>query len=160
MAKKTVGNDPLAIANEMAQLDSKNYDFYDALTDEEKKKISLYLFIRWGASIYGSIDFQSYYLMSINQNLNVNFFNINKHPKLQWLCSAASSPGLGNQKHYWLTGTKKSKGSKLKTQLLELMPDSKESDIDLILKVNSESEILNWLRATGMTEKELEQLTK
>jgi hypothetical protein len=160
MAKKTVGNDILHISNEMAQFDNKNYDFYDSLTDEEKKKISLYIFIRWGATITGSIDFQSYYLMSVNQNLNVNFFNIAKHPKLQWLCCAASSPGMGNQRHYWLTGAKKSKVSKIKNQLLEMMPDTKESDIDLILQVNSESEILDWLRKTGMSEKELDQLVK
>jgi hypothetical protein len=44
-------SDKLNIANEMRQLDRKNRKFYDELTDEERKKFSLYLMIRWGSSI-------------------------------------------------------------------------------------------------------------
>ena len=41
--------DKLSINNEMAQLDAKNYDFYDELNEEERKKFSTYLMLRYAA---------------------------------------------------------------------------------------------------------------
>ena len=41
-------SDKLSIGNEMRQFDLKNRKFYDELTEEERKKFSPYLMIRWG----------------------------------------------------------------------------------------------------------------
>ena len=49
--------DKLSIANEMACFDCKDRKFYDELTDEERKKFSNYLMIRWGSSVNGSKEF-------------------------------------------------------------------------------------------------------
>ena len=38
--------DKLSIANEMTQFDRKNREFYNELTDEERRKFSNYLMIR------------------------------------------------------------------------------------------------------------------
>ena len=42
--------DKLTIANEMKEFDLKNRNFYLDLTDEEKKKFSNFLMIRWGSA--------------------------------------------------------------------------------------------------------------
>ena len=68
--------DKLAISNEMLQFDRKNRGFYDDLSDEEKKKFSPYLMIRWGSLVEGEVDLQAYYLMSVNERLNKHFFDI------------------------------------------------------------------------------------
>ena len=96
-------SDKLSIKNEMAQFDRKNRNFYDELTDEEKKKFSTFLMIRYGASVSGNSDLQAYYLMATNERLNKNFFDLGKHSKLQWLCATTVSPDMGNQFHYWLS---------------------------------------------------------
>jgi hypothetical protein len=44
-------SDKLNIANEMRQLDRKNRNFYRELTDEERKKFSNYLMIRWASHV-------------------------------------------------------------------------------------------------------------
>ena len=75
--------DKLNIQNEMAQFDRKNRDFYDELTDEERKKFSNYLMIRWGSTVEGNNDLQAFYIIATNERLNKNFFAINQHPKLQ-----------------------------------------------------------------------------
>jgi hypothetical protein len=46
--------DKLSIANEMTQFDRKNREFYNELTDEERKRFSNYLMIRWGSAVQGS----------------------------------------------------------------------------------------------------------
>ena len=118
-------SDKLTIGNEMRQLDSKNREFYDSLTDEEKKKFSNYLMIRWGSSVQGSQELQEYYVQSCNHYLNKHFFTINQHPKLQWLCATAVSPGMGSMKHDWIAPKKKdandSGASAKKKQLMLLL---------------------------------------
>ena len=57
-------SDKLNIANEMRQLDRKNRRFYRDLTDEERKKFSNYLMIRWASCVEGSPDLQEFYLRS------------------------------------------------------------------------------------------------
>jgi hypothetical protein len=141
-------SDKLNIANEMAQFDTKNRDFYDDLTDEEKKKFSNYLMIRWGSSVQGNPLEQSVYLLSTNENLNKNFFAINKHPKLQWLCATAVSPGWGKFKHTWISPKKKeaSAGSS-KKQLADLFPNMKMDDIELLAEITTKKELDAYLHA-------------
>ena len=71
-------SDKLNIVNEMRQLDRKNRNFYSELTDEERKKFSNYLMIRWASCVDGSRDLQEFYLISTNERLNKHFFNISK----------------------------------------------------------------------------------
>jgi hypothetical protein len=94
--------DKLSIQNEMTQFDRKNRGFYDELTVEERKKFSNYLMIRWGSAVQGNRDLQEFYLIATNERLNKKFFDINRHPKLQWLCATTVSPGLGTHRHPWI----------------------------------------------------------
>jgi hypothetical protein len=67
-------SDKLNIANEMRQLDRKNRNFYRELTEEERKKFSNYLMIRWASCVEGSREMQEFYLISTNARLNKHFF--------------------------------------------------------------------------------------
>ena len=70
--------DKLSIHNEMAQFDLKNRDFYRDLTDEERKKFSNYLMIRWGSSVQGARELQEFYVIATNERLNKNFFAVGR----------------------------------------------------------------------------------
>ncbi len=96
--------DKLSIANEMKMFDHKVRGFYDELTDEERKKFAPFLMIRWGSAVEGSRDLQEFYVISTNERLNKNFFNISssKHRKLQWLMATTVSPGMGSLRHNWI----------------------------------------------------------
>jgi hypothetical protein len=145
----------LSIGNEMAQLDRKNRGFYDELTDEERKKFSNYLMIRWSSAIHSDREMQEYYVQSCNHYLNKHFFTINKHPKLQWLCATAVSPGLGTQRHQWIAPKKKESGSnEVKKALMELHPNMKMSDIETLSKLVTKKEIKEKLREHGLADKD------
>jgi hypothetical protein len=136
--------DKLNIKNEMAEFDRKNRDFYDELSDEEKKKFAPFLMIRWGSSVGGSPDLQAYYLMSCNENLNKNFFDISasKHKKLQWLLATTVSPGMGSQYHQWIAPKKKeASNSKAAKFFRELYPQLKEDEIKLLVELNDKDTI-------------------
>ena len=134
----------------MRQLDRKNRKFYRELTDEERKKFSNYLMIRWASCVEGSRDLQEFYLISTNERLNKHFFNINKHPELQWLCATAISPDLGTPRHNWIAPKKKEPGaSSMKKQLAELFPTYKEDDIALLASMTTKKELDQHIRDHG-----------
>jgi len=140
----------LSIQNEMMCFDRKDRDFYSSLTDEERKKFSNFLMIRWGSSIQGSAELQHYYLQSSNHYVNKHFFAINRHPKLQWLCATAVSPGLGTQRHQWIAPKKKEAGaSGIRKQIAELFPHLKDDEVELMSKINTKKDIDAYVKQLG-----------
>ena len=144
----------LSIQNEMTQFDRKNREFYDSLTDEERKKFSNYLMIRWGSAVQGSRELQEFYVIATNERLNKRFFDINRHPRLQWLCATTVSPGLGTQRHQWIAPKKKEAGaSGIRKQLAELYPHLKDDELDVMVKINTKKDIDAYLKQAGQETK-------
>lgn len=150
--------DKLGINNEMAQLDTKNRAFYDELDEEERKKFSTYLMMKYSANVEGSSDLQAWYLLASNERVNINFFDLSKHPKLQWLSCTSVSPGMGKQRHYWLNGKKK-EGSNTKTVkfLTKIYPTLKTDEIELLARLNSDKEIKELAKNLGMSDSEIKK---
>jgi hypothetical protein len=147
-------SDKLSISNEMSQFDRKNREFYDSLSDEEKKKFSNFLMIRYGSSVTGTTDLQHFYLVSTNERLNKHFFAINRHPKLQWLCATSVSPGLGTMRHNWIAPKKKEAGGAgIKKQIAELYPNMKQDEVELMSEINTKKEVDAYLRLSGQETK-------
>jgi hypothetical protein len=146
--------DKLSIQNEMAQFDRKNREFYDILTDEERKKFSNYLMIRWGSAVQGSRELQEFYVIATNERLNKRFFDINRHPRLQWLCATTVSPDLGTQRHPWIAPKKREAGaSGIRKQLAELYPHLKDDEVELMSRINNKKDIDTYLKANGQDAK-------
>jgi hypothetical protein len=144
--------DKLSIANEMAQFDSKNRQFFDELSDEERKKFSPFLMIRYGSSVSGSRDLQEFYLIATNERLNKRFFTVNttQHKKLQWLMATTVSPGLGTFRHNWIAPRKKeSTNTAVRKQLAELFPHLKDDELDLLAEITTKRELDTYLRELG-----------
>lgn len=152
-------SDKLGINNEMAQLDRKNREFYDELNEEERKKFSPYLMLRYAASVEGNADFQEWYLRATNERVNQHFFDLSRHPKLQWLLCTSVSPGMGNQRHYW-QGSKKKDGtsnSKVIKFITKNFPWMKQDEIELMAELNTEKEIKVWAREMGMADSDIKK---
>lgn len=143
-------SDKLNINNEMRQFDLKRRDFYDSLTDEERKKFSNYLMIRWGSAVHGSVDLQEFYVIATNERLNKNFFAISKHPKLQWLCATTVSPGLGSQRHQWIAPKKKVANNDTKKLLTKLYPVMKPDDVEILSKLITKEEVKQLAHDNGI----------
>ena len=143
--------DKLSINNEMAVFDRKDRGFYNGLTDDERKKFSNFLMIRYGSSVQGSRDLQEFYLISTNEQLNKHFFTINRHPGLQWLCATTVSPGMGTQRHQWIAPKKKEPGAgSVRKQLSELFPHLKSDEIEVMAKINTKKDIEAYIKDMGL----------
>ena len=147
-------SDKLHIGNEMRQLDLKNRDFYDSLDAEERKKFSTFLMLRWSSCVEGSQELQEYYVQSCNHYLNKHFFTLSRHPKLQWLCSTAVSPGMGAPRHDWIATKKKEAGASTKRKALATMfPHYKDDEIDVMMQIVTQKEIDAYHKSAGVDKK-------
>lgn len=150
--------DKLNIGYEMAMFDTKNREFFDDLTDEEKKKFSPFLMIRWGSLVGGDADMQAYYLMSTNERLNKHYFDISttSHKKFQWLLATTVSPGMGKMRHNWLAAPKRGIGNnKAEKFFAEIYPHAKPDEIKLMAKLNDKSDIKQLAREHGWDDKRI-----
>ena len=147
--------DPLYIGNEMAAFDRKDRAYYDKFTDEQRKSFSTYLMLKYGANVSGGTDMQAYYLMATNERVNKHFFELGRHPKLQWLCCTSVSPAMGGQFHYWLNAKKKEGDNKSQKFLAKLYPNLKTDEIDLLAKINDKRELADLARSLGFDDKSI-----
>lgn len=150
-------SDKLTINNEMRVLDSKHRPFYNELTEEERKKFSPYIIMRYAASVEGAADLQEWYLRSTNERVNVNFFEVSttKHKELQWLLCTTVSPGMGTQRHYWIA-PKKSESSNANTKILkQLYPNLKADELELLAQLNDAKTIKQLARSHGWEDKDI-----
>lgn len=143
--------DKLSIANEMRVFDNKDRDFYNSLTEEERKKFSAFLMIRWGSSVNGSRDLQEFYLISTNERLNKHFFALHKHPQLQWLMATTVSPDMGAMRHNWIAQKKKEPGASnnIKKQLADLFPTKKLDEIEMMAELTTKKDLDAYLTSMG-----------
>ena len=113
--------------------------------------------LRYGASVSGNADLQSYYLMATNKFVNKHFFDLNNHTKLQWLMCTTVSPNMGKQFHYWLAAKKKEGKSTNKERKVvsELYPNMKSDEIDMFLSMNDKKAIKEHVKELGWDDKRI-----
>jgi hypothetical protein len=149
-------SDKLNIANEMRAFDNKDRNFYKNLTDEERKKFSNFLMIRWGSSVQGSTELQQYYLLSCNENLNKHFFDLARYPELQWLSATTVSPGMGAFRHDWIKQKKRDgSNNKVVKFLRQLYPERKQDEIELLAQINDINDIKKLAKEHGWDDKRI-----
>jgi hypothetical protein len=122
----------LDIKRELSAVDQRNYNFFDNLTDEEKKAFSPYILMRYTSNVQGDADLQEWFVEMTNELVNKNHWDLSKHHKgLLWKLFAASGVGT-NCYHPYLAAGKKEKANKIEKLLCDLYPARKMSDIKLL----------------------------
>ena len=154
----------LEIKYEMQAYDRKDRAYYDNFTDEDRKKFSTYLMLKYGANVGESRSLndeentyvQAYYLCHTNEKVNKHFFELgSKHTKLQWLTCTTVSPQMGAQFHYWLNAKKKEGDNKSQKFLAKLYPNMKSDEIDLMARINDKRDIADMARNLGLDDKSI-----
>jgi hypothetical protein len=146
----------LALERPLAALDNKVRNFPASLNEQEAKEFSTYLMLSWSASVEGPYDIQQYYLRAANERVNMHFFDLGRHPKLQWLACTTVSPGLGRQRHYWVKS--RAKKNKLLELACSLLPSAKVSDVELLLKLQGVEYFRNLAREHAWSDQQIAQL--
>jgi hypothetical protein len=125
----------LDIKRELSGVDNKNYNFYDKLTDEEKKSFSPYVLMRYVGNASGDRDIQEWFLERTNELVNKNHWQLSKnHKALLWKLFAATGAGIPVNHQYLKQGSKE-KANKIEKLLVELYPATKLSEIKMMAKM-------------------------
>ena len=149
----------LDIKKVMSAFDSKKRNFIESLSEEERKEFSSYMMIRWGSSVQGIPELEDYYLVSCNEKLNKNFFDISttKHEKLQWLSATTISPGMGTQYHPWIPLKKRKSDNKTINFLRQFYPMMKDDELELMSEINSKDDLKKLAAKHGLEDKDIKK---
>ena len=144
----------LDIKRELNSVDRKDYNFYDNLTDEEKKAFSPYILMRYTSNVQGDRDIQEWFVEMTNEMVNKNHWDLSKnHKGLLWKLFAATGAGV-NCYHPYLAAGKKEKANKIEKLLCELYPAMKMSEIKMLAKKMDKNDIKDLFDKMGFDKKQ------
>lgn len=157
MSKNTYKVD---IKNVMNALDTRDHSWYDKLTEEEKKDISIWQIMRFMSSCQSkSDDIEYHYLIMTNEIVNTHFNLLRNDPELQFKLLQIVGLGL-KQYHPWIPPAKRQKTNKLFDFFLERYPTYREDDVYDLLSISTKEEIIKFLQDNGLSDEEIKELTK
>jgi hypothetical protein len=155
-------SEKLELKDILGALDLGAKEVWDEFTDDQKKSVSFYLLNRYMSSVKASNkEMQEHFILAVNEYYNKNFFLLSKHPKLLWqllcLCSHESKKIMY---HEWIGHKKKAGNSKLLKVLLDIYPNKKQDEVELLSTMLSEKEIKVILRDHGFEEADIAKKLK
>jgi hypothetical protein len=150
----------LTIKEEMRAIDTKDRDWYNSLTDEERKKLGIWVMMRYVSTVKHDIkDFEEHYLEWTNELVNVHHNILRHHPQLQF--QLLQAVGLGKSMfHQWIAPGKKGTDSKLYKIFKELYPQYNDDELELFTLQHTEHEITEILEELGYDKKEIKKIIK
>jgi hypothetical protein len=144
----------LDIKRELNAADQKNYNFYQNLTDEEKKAFSPFILMRYTANVQGDRDTQEWFLEMTNEMVNKHHWVLSKnHKNLLWKLFAGVGTGT-NAYHPYLAAGKKEKANKIEKLIAELNPAMKMSDIKILASMMTKQDKEEMFDSMGFDKKQ------
>lgn len=145
----------LDIKHVLAAIDNRDFSWMDTLSQDEKKKLSIWQVMRFVSSCDAyNDDIKFHYLQMTNDIVNTHFNSLRLHPELQFrllqICGIGSK-----QYHSWIAPGKKDKNDKVRNWLENQYPEYNEDEITLMLKNNSVAELKSFAMEKGLQDKEI-----
>jgi len=147
----------LNIIDFLKSLDSRDYKRYEKLSEEDKKSISPLIIMRWMSSCWNG-DLTRYYVYTVNNYVNMHFWELANHKELQMKLLAMC--GMGKPAgHNWI----KSNAIKINNKLSDLIRkhfDCSEDEVEIYLNKLSDEDIEEILILQGIDDKEWDSYKK
>lgn len=144
----------LDIKRELKAVDTRDYDFYSNLTDEEKKAFSPFILMRYTSNVQGSADLQAWFLETTNEYVNKNHWDLSKdHKELLWKLFAGTGVGE-SMYHPYLAAGKKAKANKIEKLLAEIYPARKMEDIKILASLMTDADKTELFDKMGFDKKQ------
>jgi hypothetical protein len=157
-------SDKVELKEKLAAVDLNLKSLWDELDDANKKslKSELYILNRYISSAKGqSRDVQEHFVLAVNEYFNKHWNTLQKHPKLLWMllcmCSHESKKIMF---HEWIGFKRKKSDTKLGKFLLEIYPNRKQDEIELMAKMMTTKEAKDLARLHGYEDKQIEKMFK
>ena len=152
----------LTIKEEMRAIDQRDRGWWDSLTEEEQKKIAIFVLMRYTSAVQTkNPDIEYHYLALTNELVNKHYNILRREPQLQH--KLLQCVGLGStQFHPWIPPSKqrKSKAGKLVKWLQDVYPVYNDDELELLVSTNDVQHFKNLAEEMGMEKKSIKELFK
>ena len=144
----------LDIKLELAAVDTRNYNFYDSLSEEQQKEFSPFVLMRFIGNVNSDADIQEWFLERTNEFVNKDHWTLSKnHKPLLWKLCAATGIGVKCY-HPYLAAGKKQKAVKIEKLLAELNPSMKMEDIRVWASLMTKADCEQLFDSLGFDKKQ------
>ena len=144
----------LDIKRELSAVDNKNYDFYDNLTEDERKEFSPFILMRYVSNVKSDRETQEWFLERTHELVNKHHWQLSRdHKALLWKLYAATGVGV-TCFHPYLAAGKKQKINKIERLLADLNPGMKTSDIKLWADLMTDADRQEFFDSLGFDKKQ------
>jgi len=140
----------------MAAIDKKDRNFYNNLSDEQKKAFSAWMMMRYCSSVQGR-DAANYIYMT-NELVNYQFSEVSKHPELQWLLLSACGVGKIQFHPYLKPPNSRKKKNKIFEFVSNIFPHMKAEDINNMIDINTKEELIEFAQSHGHDDKTIKDI--
>ncbi len=143
----------LDIKQMMRAVDTRDKNWFQNLSEEDKKLYSPYMTLKWTASVeHKDRAVQEFYIEEANSNINKHLWTLSKnHKALLWKLSAMCGSTFVLF-HKWIYPKKKTGSTKSKMKELQaLYPTAKQTDLDLLDITMSTKEFTALKKDHGIT---------
>jgi muramidase (phage lysozyme) len=154
-------SEKVELKDKLAAVDMNYKGLWDELDVEQQKALKSELFIlnRYISNAQGSRDIQEHYVLTVNEYFNKHWNTLQKHPKLLWqlLCMC----GHESQKiffHQWIGFKKKQGNNKLSKFLLEIYPNKKQDEIEMLSQLMTTAEAKKLAQTYGYDDKQIAKM--
>ena len=152
----------LSIKEEMRAIDQRDRGWWDSLTEEEQKKVGIFVLMRYTSAVQTrNADIEYHYLALTNELVNRHYNILRREPQLQH--KLLQCVGLGStQFHPWIPPSKqrKSKAGKLVKWLQEIYPIYNDEELELLVSTNNKQDFIDLAEEMGMDKKDIKELFK
>ena len=151
----------IKLADLFSAVNRKDRDWWERLSDEQRKKFSSWLYSRYMSIVrHNNPDMHRYYVLTANKELNRDLSKLTKnHAKLIYLLMTTMANDFTRADHQYIPPMKKNKADKKTNNkmrvLSELHPGSKDDDIETLASVMTDKEFEELLVSHGWETKKI-----
>ena len=143
--------DKIPLKDMLSAMDRRDFDWYSNLADEQKKTFSSWLFLRYASSAKGKDKDEV--LLNTNEFVNKNYTDLYKHEDLMWKLFCLTSTGKKQFHEYIKPPNSRIKKDTVTQFIAQTYPHMKGDEIELFRQLNSDDDIKQMARDTGISDK-------
>lgn len=160
MAKKektSTAKPKLDLGATLYAIDVRDKDYYDKLSDDDKKQYAALVLMRFISSAPNQGGLHEYHVTAVNDVVNLDFWTLSKHPELQHKLLTVCGTGK-KQFHNWIPMSKRQAAGKVREFLNIAMPGLSDLEFEIIMKQYNNDSFKHLLHEYGLQDKEVKEI--
>jgi len=146
----------LDIFKTLEAIDRKNKSYYKNLTEEEQKGFAPPVVMRWLSTVSDGSGLSEYYTLMTNEIVNIGFWDLSKHPELQYLLMTLVGSGK-KMNHQWIPNAKKIKHNKVDELFRLKHPEINERELNILWNIYTDADIKQLAIDYGFDDKQVKE---